>query len=213
MSFGKHLCAPPFRIAVEFIEEVLGRFPGVVVAGEVGLVAVDHRTLEALAAFAEHEERGAATFGFVRLCDFEELRDELLVEGKARDMAGGVNTEAVNTHFDELAVAVYDVFGYIVVLGVEIHAVACNLPPPAVGKVPVPACAVMVVIVVRLEFGVLEIFPALRILRFGILFEIVCAKPVGVGNHRCGYRCLVPDVLVAGEEGVEIGFSEVPGVL
>ena len=114
---------------------------------------------------------------------------------------------------DELAVAVHDVFGYIVVLGVEVHAVTCNLSPPAVGKVPVPARAIMVVIVVGLVFGILEIFPALRVLRFGVLVEIVRTQPLGVGNHRCGYRCLVPDVLVAGEEGVEIGFSEVPGVL
>ena len=40
VSLGKHLCAPPFGIAVEFIEEILGRFPGVEIAREIGLVAV-----------------------------------------------------------------------------------------------------------------------------------------------------------------------------
>ena len=63
-------------------------------------------------------------------------------------MARCVDTETVNTHLDELAIALYEILCHGVVLGVKVYAVACNLSPPTVRLVPVPLCGHMVPVVV-----------------------------------------------------------------
>ena len=128
-------------------------------------------------------------------------------------MARGVDTEAVNAHLDELAVAFHEIFCNGVVLGVEIDAVACYLTPPAVGVVPVPAGGVVVVVVVVVVLRLLEIFEACRILLFARQIVVVGRQTVVVRDDGSRYRRLVLDVLAACEEGVEICLSKVSCVV
>ena len=62
-------------------------------------------------------------------------------------MAGGIDTETVDTHLDEIAILLNEILGHGRVLGVKVDAVAGDLTPPAVGIVPVPACTYVVPIV------------------------------------------------------------------
>ena len=96
-------------------------------------------------------------------------------------MARSIDAETADAHLYELAVATHYVVGTIIVLSVEVNAVAGNLTPPAARFIPVPAGAVMVVIIVGLILRILEIFPALFILFFAALVEIVGAQALGVG--------------------------------
>ena len=135
------------------IHKILGRFPCVEVAGEVGLVAISH-VREASAALAKHEEGTAIeTFALILFRDLEELGDKRSIESKARDMACSVDTEAVDTHLDEIAILLNEVLRHGGVLGVKVDTVTCDLTPPAVGKVPVPACTYVMPIVVVILVG------------------------------------------------------------
>ena len=62
-------------------------------------------------------------------------------------MTGCIDTESIDTHLDETAVALYEIICYVVVFGVQIDAVACNLSPPAVRIIPVEVTKVVPVVV------------------------------------------------------------------
>ena len=68
-------------------------------------------------------------------------------------MACSVDTETVDTHLDEFAILLNEVLRHGGVLGVKVDTVTCDLPPPAVGKVPVPACTYVMPIVVVILVG------------------------------------------------------------
>ena len=82
-------------------------------------------------------------------------------------MSGGVNTEAVHTHLDKLAVAAHEVVGYVLILRVQVHAVAGYLRPPAGIVVPVERAEVVPIVihVVILSVGVLHLRQASLILQ------------------------------------------------
>ena len=131
-------------------------------------------------------------------------------------MAGGVDAEAVDSHLDELAVALHNVVGDGRVLGVQVHAVAGNLSPPAVGQVPVPVCrhvVPVVLAVVVLSVGVLQVLEARVILLVG-WYVPVCFAAEYVRRVHTGLDVgLILDVLVALIELAEEVFAEVAGVL
>ena len=81
-------------------------------------------------------------------------------------MASGVNSKTVNTHLDEGAVAVDQIFGNGRVFGIQVNAVARNLSPPPCVVVPVELAEVVPVIVrvVVLVVGVLHLFQTVVIL-------------------------------------------------
>ena len=73
-------------------------------------------------------------------------------------MAGGIDTETVYTHLDELTVAFYQIFSHSRVLGIQVYTVTGNLSPPTVGFVPVPCSSHMVPIVMRIVINAIGIF-------------------------------------------------------
>ena len=82
------------------------------------LVAIDYAA-EAGATFSEHEEGASVeTFALVLLGYFEEFGYELSVECESGDVACCVDTETVDAHFDEFAVAVDEILSDGIVFGV-----------------------------------------------------------------------------------------------
>ncbi len=133
-------------------------------------------------------------------------------------MACGVDTEAVNAHLDEFAVALHEIFGNGGILSVEVDAVTGNLSPPAAGIVPVPGVGEVVpvvVVVVVLTIGVLQVFEAGGILNFiGVKIPVRCAAELLlIGDERCGNACLVADVVRTVEKVAEVVFAEIRGVV
>ena len=130
----------------------------------------------------KHEKFGFAHF----LCYFEECIVERLVENQARHVSPGVNTEAIDTHFDEFAVGINDVVEHSRIFGVEIDTIACNLHPLASEVVPVAITEVVpiVVSVVILAIGVFHLRQSSLILVARSEVEITFGEAaVGVEFH------------------------------
>lgn len=101
------------------------------------------------ATFAEHIEGSVAfTFALVFFTQFDEFGDESSIKSKWGDMAGSIDTESVDAHFDELPVALYEVIYDGGVFGVKVDAVAGDLTPPTGRFVPVPLVSYVVIVVV-----------------------------------------------------------------
>jgi len=132
--------------------------PSVERHGESRYLAVPYLRV-ACANLGKHEERSAVACSLVGLGSFGESRVEHLVESQTCNVAAGVDTESVNTHLDEVCVAVDKIVGSLWVLGVQVHAVAGNLCPPAGVVVPVELSEVVpeVVDVVVFIVGVLHL--------------------------------------------------------
>ena len=133
-------------------------------------------------------------------------------------MAGGVDTETVDTHLDEAGVAFHQVIGHAGILGVEVNAVTCNLSPPAGGIVPVKPSLVVVEVVDILvgEVGVLHQRQAGAILVFCREREVVVGKKSAVADGEGLHRGVdVSEVLgiVLLEHRAEVGLAEVAGML
>ena len=162
-----HLHALPVgRVVVPLVEQRRVALPRVEVGRQRRLAAVG-RLAEARTHLGEHEERATIqSLALVLLAQSLKGRNEHLVERQAADVAAGVDAEAVHTHLDERAVAVNEVFDRLGILGVEVHAVAGNLRPPAVGLVPVEVAVVVpqVVGVVVHAVGILHFSKAVGIL-------------------------------------------------
>ena len=91
---------PIARIIVPTVVFVFG--PCVEIRRQHGLVAVGHATLIAGAYFGAHEEVPLVqAFVAILLAQSLEGGNINLVERQARDMATGVDTEAVNAHLNE----------------------------------------------------------------------------------------------------------------
>ena len=96
------------------VPRVVNRFfPGVEWGGDSRLSAIPMSAV-AGAYLGKHEKFGFAHF----LCYFEECIVERLVENQARHVSPGVNTEAIDTHFDEFAVGLDDVVEHSRIFGV-----------------------------------------------------------------------------------------------
>ena len=182
------------------------------------MVAVNYVTF-AGTNFRIHKEVSAIAFFLVLLCKLFKLRDKTIIESQTGDMSARVNTESIHTHLDKLAIALYKVVGYIRVLGVEVHAVACNLSVPTRIVVPVPLVTNMVPIVVGvvvLAIGVLHFCQTLGILLATRKLEIVIwqSTPIflGVRNHTCVDVALVSRP-IASEEFAEVLLAEVTCVV
>ena len=129
-------------------------------------------------------------------------------------MSGGIDTEAVHTHLDKLAVAAHEVVGYVLILRVEVHAVAIYLRPPTGIVVPVERAEVVpiVVFIIVIAFGVLHLRQASGMLQAAFQREVVVRQAsavfLRVGNHALVYLRLV-GIPVAGEEFAEVLLAEV----
>ena len=147
---------PRFRAVVPGV--VFRLLPSVERHGKSRYLAVPDLSV-ARAYLGKHEERAAVACCFVGLGSFCESRVEHLVESQTCNVAAGVDTESVNTHLDEVCVAVDKIVGSPRVLGVQVHAVAGNLCPPAGVVVPVELSEVVpeVVDVVVFIVGVLHL--------------------------------------------------------
>ena len=94
------------------------------------MIAISHISL-ACTHLAIHKERTAVAFilSFFSYC--LKLGKESIVESETSDVSGSIDTEAVDTHTDKLAIAIHEIVGHIRVFGVEVYAVAGDLSPPS----------------------------------------------------------------------------------
>ena len=107
-------------------------------------------------------------------------------------MTGSIDTESIHTHLDETAVALYEIICYVVVLGVQIDAVACNLSPPAVRKVPVEVTKMVPVVVniLVLTTNILQQAKTTLILLIRDTCKVVGTQLLLVRNHTSIDECL-----------------------
>ena len=102
-------------------------------------------------------------------------------------MSTRINTEAVHTHLDKFRVALNQVVIYIRMLCVQVHAVACDLHPPARRIIPVAMTKVMpiVVVIIVLTLGVFHQRQTLTILirQRQIIVRQLSTIFLGVRNH------------------------------
>ena len=61
-------------------------------------------------------------------------------------MTGGIDTETIHTHLDELTIAIYEILSYLVVLCIEVYAVTGNLTPPTGWIIPTEHTEMMPVV-------------------------------------------------------------------
>ena len=96
-----HNIIPRLGIHIPFIVLVL--FPCIVAGGCVIVIAAVDHLHRAGAYLTVHEEGcvAALCLGLGRVGSLKELREEVLVECQTRYMAGRIDTESVDTHFDE----------------------------------------------------------------------------------------------------------------
>jgi hypothetical protein len=73
-------------------------------------------------------------------------------------VTGCINTETIDTHLDEIAIAVDKIFSHCIILSIEVHTVTCNLSPPAVWLIPVEVTEMVPVVVwiMILTIGILH---------------------------------------------------------
>ena len=192
--------------------------PGVEVGRERGLSAIGDFAV-ACAHLGKHVERAVVqALALVLLAQGLESRHKGAVERHARDVATGVDAETVNTHLDERAVAVDEILIGLGVLGVQVHAVASNLCPPAVRLVPVEVAVVVpqVVRVVVHAVGVLHLGQAVGILLFTRQIQVVVLEFAtildGEWNHALAQVALRL-AIVAGEQLAQVLLAEVARVV
>ena len=209
---------PVSGIAVPGVEQACIALPGVEIGRQRGLTAIGNLA-HACAHFGKHEERALVeTLVLVLLAQLLESRDKGLVEGESADVPTCVDAESVDTHLDKRAVAVDEILVGFGILGVQVHAVAGNLCPPAVGFVPVEVAVVVpqVVCVVVHAVGVLHLGEAvLVLLSRGQVHVVVVEQSAlrdGVGHHA-----LLDVALglgpVAVKEVAQVGLAKVAGVI
>ena len=130
-------------------------------------------------------------------------------------MTGCIDTESIHTHLDEAAVALYEIICYVVVLGVQVHAVACNLSPPAVRKVPVKVTKVVPVVVniLVLATDILHQGKTTLILLISDTCKVVGTQLLLVRNHTSIDQCLSSQVGITVELLAECLLTEVTGVV
>ena len=131
-------------------------------------------------------------------------------------MAGCIDTETIDTHLDELAIALYEILCHLVVLSVKVYTVASNLTHPTAGEVPVPVvgCMVPVVVyVVVLSICILHQSQTALVLLSTYNCEIVGAKHIAVRNHTSVDFSLVTKLGVALKLLAEILLTKVTGVV
>ena len=133
-------------------------------------------------------------------------------------MAAGVDAKTVNSHLDELSIAFNEVAVGLRILGVEIHAVASNLRPPAVGLVPVEVAIVVpqVVTVVVVAVGVFHLAQAVAVLGAAAQAAVVvlqlAALRDGKGQHALAHVAL-RNAVVAVEELAQVLLAKVARVV
>ena len=142
-----------------------------------------------------------------------------LVECQAGDVPSCIDTETINTHPDECAVAVNQVLGNSGILGIQIHTVSSNLSPPPRVVVPVelPEVVPIVVCVVVLVVGVFHLFQAVVILLARGQASVVCGQYTANGIGRIGEHALVDfelvSVPVAGKQFAQVFLAKVARVV
>ena len=134
-------------------------------------------------------------------------------------MATGVDTESVNTHLDERAVAIDQVIGNSGVFSVQVHAVTSDLCPPSCVVVPVELTEVVpvVVVVVVLVVGVFHLLqPRVILLARGqarVIGRQFAPHRVGsVGEHALVDLVLV-SIDVSREQFAQVLFAKVARVV
>ena len=130
-------------------------------------------------------------------------------------MTGSIDTESIDTHLDKAAIALHEIICHIVVLGVQIHAVTCNLSPPAVRKVPVKVTKMVPVVVNILVLAtyVLHQGKTTLILLISDTCKIVGPQLLLIRNHTGIDECLSSQVGITVELLAECLLTEVTGVV
>jgi len=130
-------------------------------------------------------------------------------------MTGCIDTESIDTHLDETAVALYEIICYVVVLGVQIHAVACNLSPPAVRIIPVEVTKMVPVVVniLVLTTDVLQQAKTTLILLIRDTCKVVGTQLLLVRNHTSIDECLSSQVGITVKLLAECLLTEVTGMV
>ena len=130
-------------------------------------------------------------------------------------MTGSIDTESIHTHLDETAVALYEIICYVVVLGIQVNAVACNLSPPAVRKVPVEVTKMVPVVVniLVLTTNILQQAKTTLILLIRDTCKVVGTQLLLVRNHTSIDECLSFQVGITVKLLAECLLTEVTGVV
>ena len=130
-------------------------------------------------------------------------------------MTGCIDTETIHTHLDKAAIALYEIICYVVVLGIQIHTVACNLSPPAIRKVPVEVTKMVPVVVniLVLTTDVLQQAKTTLILLIRDTCKVVGTQLLLVRNHTSIDECLSCQVGITVELLAECLLTEVTSVI
>ena len=130
-------------------------------------------------------------------------------------MTGCIDTETIHTHLDETAVALYEIICYVVVLGIQVNAVTCNLSPPAVRKVPVEVTKMVPVVVniLVLTTNILQQAKTTLILLIRDTCKVVGTQLLLVRNHTSIDECLSFQVGITVKLLAECLLTEVTGVV
>ena len=178
----------------------------------IGHVAVARTNL------SKHKEISTITCCLMLFCQCLKLRDKVLVESQTRDVTTSINTETVHTHLNKLAIALNEVISHVLVLCVEVHAVTCNLSPPAAIIVPVEVAIVVpvVVLVMVLTIGIFHCSQTRRILLTTRYREVVIRQHtaifLSVRNHTSINIALVC-IPITSKEFAEVLLTKVTRVV
>ena len=162
-----------------------------------------------------HEEWGAAALGLGGLGSSMQLWQEMLVERQARDMATGINAEAIDTHIDKLRVAVDQVVGHMRVLRIQVYAVSGNLRPPACLVVPIEVAEMVIQVMAVVVLAVCVLHHGQTLLVLTARRE---APKAGTTHHLSWLQGtldagLIMDLLVAVEHGAKGSLAEVAAMV
>ena len=130
-------------------------------------------------------------------------------------MTGCIDTESIDTHLDKAAIALHEIVCYVVVLGVQIDAVACNLSPPAIRIIPVEVTKVVPVVVniLVLTTSILHQAKTTLILLISDTCKVVGTQLLLVRNHTGIDECLSCQVGITVKLLAECLLTEVTGMV
>ena len=214
-TLRNHLIIPVTFASIPFVEQGLVRLPGIEVAREVCLTSIGY-IVHTCTNLTIHKERCLVqALVLVLLTKCFKLRDKLLVECQAGDVARCINTETIDTHLDKLSIAIYEILSHVVVLCVEIHTVTSNLPHPTAWEVPVPVVGSMVPIVVYIVVIAICILHQGKttLILYLYIAQVIVAQLALIRDHTSINVCLVTKMSITVEHLAELLLTEVTSVV
>ena len=129
-------------------------------------------------------------------------------------MTGGIDTETIHTHLDELTIASNEILSYLVVLCIEVNTVTSNLTPPTEWIIPTEL-TVMVPVVVNITVLTVHILhhgKTTMVLIFWKDGQVVTTQSFCRGHTSIDVS-LVAKLCITIEQLAELLLTEVTGVV